>query len=76
MSFVRHSSLRQSFAERAARAPQQIDLSPSEWEEVSAEPIDEGGAFCTIASFWIVAALLLAVIVAAPALHAAAHHLT
>ena len=77
MSFIR-SSLHQSYAERATRAPQQIDLSPEEWEEVSAEikPIDDGAAFCTIAGFWVLAALLLAVIVAAPALQAAARHLT
>lgn len=78
MSFVRHTSLHQAFADRAARAPQQIDLSRDEWEEIEVEekPIDDGSGFRTIASFWILAALLLAVIVAAPALQAAAHHLT
>ena len=78
MSFSRSNSLHQAYAKRAARAPQQIDLSPEEWEEVSAvtKPIDDGATFCTIAGFWVLAALLLAVIVAAPALQAAARHLT
>lgn len=77
MSFVRRTSLDESYSERAARAPKQIDLDPGEWEEVNtSEPLKDGHEFCTIASFWIVAALLLAVLAAAPALHVAAHYLT
>ena len=78
MSLIRPSFPHESFADRASRAPQVIDLAPGDWTEIGVEdtPTEPEGELRTIASFWLLAILLLLVIVAAPALEAAAHHLT
>jgi len=61
-------------ADRAARAPLEIDLAPGEWDEF--EPAaDARLGVSTIVSFWALAALLMLVIVAAPAIEAAAQRL-
>lgn len=82
MIFVHRTSAHRSFSERASRAPQVIDLSPGEWEEVRTDdartatrPAEARGSG-TIASAWIVAILLLAAIAAAPVVEAAARHTT
>jgi hypothetical protein len=78
MSLIRPSSLHEAFADRASRAPQIIDLAPEDWTEIAVEdtPVKPYGDLRTIASVWLLAFVLLLVIVAAPALEAAAHHLT
>jgi len=76
MSLIRPSSLHESFADRASRAPEIIDLAPEDWTEIAVEDTSVEGELRTIASFWLLAFVLLVVIVAAPALEAAAHHLT
>jgi hypothetical protein len=52
-----------------------IDLTPEEREQIETarKPADE---FHTIASFWVLAILLLVIVAVAPALEAATHHLT
>jgi hypothetical protein len=56
-----------AFPERAARAPQWSGPAPEEWERIVTEgrPIDDGNDFRVIASFWILAIVLLLVIAAA-----------
>lgn len=79
MSFLGHPARDDVTAARAARTPHEtheIDLAAGEWEEVeTAPPAEERLGVCTILSFWALAAVLLLVIVAAPALQAAAHRL-
>lgn len=75
MCFLGHPSRDES---RAARAPQEIDLAAEEWNEIepaAVPPHDDQRGLATILSFWAIAAVLLLVIVAAPALEAAAHRL-
>lgn len=66
------TSREEARADRARRSPQIIDLARSEWEEVGVE--NKHVDMHTIASFWVLTAALLFVMVAAPALEAAAHH--
>lgn len=64
--------------EREHRAPPQIDLAPSEWEEVGdwarTDAPDARVNARTIGSLWILAAILLLAIAAAPALAELTHH--
>ncbi|MBV8538856.1 MAG: hypothetical protein JO128_24875 [Alphaproteobacteria bacterium] len=77
MCFLGHPSRDESRADPALHAPQDLDLAASEWQEVepTPAPADDQLGVCTILSFWAIAAMLLLVIVAAPALEAAAHRL-
>jgi hypothetical protein len=77
MCFLDRPPRDDSHAERAVRAPQEIDLAAEEWNEVepAVRPVDDRRGLSTILSFWAIAALLLLVIVAAPALEAAAQRL-
>ncbi|HEX9461389.1 MAG TPA: hypothetical protein VGB82_02200 [Alphaproteobacteria bacterium] len=66
--------------ERADRSPPEIDLAPSEWEEVrdwtgTAAPEDRRVGARRIGSFWILATILLLAIAAGPALAAITHHI-
>ena len=76
MKHYRHD-MRRAAALRAARMAQPIDLSRNEWEEIAAtsKPSDANSHVRTIASFWLLVAVVLALIVAAPAVKAAALHL-
>ena len=76
MCFLGHSAQDDVAAGRAARAPQEIDLAGVDCDEAEPAPShDSQLGVSTILSFWAIAAVLLIVIVAAPALEAAAHHL-
>lgn len=71
MSFLGHPDR----TDRTADASHELDLGPGEWDEVERAPADERLGLCTILSFWAIAAMLLVVVVAAPALEAVAHRL-
>jgi hypothetical protein len=76
MGFLGHSSRNDSRTDPATQAPQEIDLAAGEWnEEPAIPPADDARGLSTILSFWAIAALLLIIIAAAPALEAAAHRL-
>jgi hypothetical protein len=81
MCFLGHSARNDATAnhggtDRAIRAPREIDLAADEWNEVEPPaPAEDRLGVSTILSFWAIAALLLLVIVAAPAFEAAAHRL-
>ena len=82
MGFLGHptrdgQSADEAGAGRAACAPQEIDLAADDWHEVepALPPADDRLGVCTIVSFWAIAAVLLLVIVATPAIEAAAHRL-
>jgi hypothetical protein len=78
MCFLGYPTRDDAPADRAAGAPQEIDLAADEWDEVepASPPADEHRlGISMILSFWAIAAVLLLVIVAAPALEAAAHRL-
>ncbi len=76
MCFLGHSAREDVAADRAARAPQEIDLAGVDCDGAEPTPShDDRLGVSTILSFWAIAAVLLIVIVAAPALEAAAHHL-
>ncbi|HTP84542.1 MAG TPA: hypothetical protein VMQ11_16445 [Alphaproteobacteria bacterium] len=75
MRFLGHSAREDVAADRAARAPQEIDVA-ADCEEAEPAPSYDGRlGVSTILGFWLIAAALLLVIVAAPALEAAAHRL-
>jgi len=77
MSFIPYGSRHESFASRPARIAYHIDLAADEWHEVGQDRrASEAATGRVIASFWLFAALLVLVIVATPALEAAAFHLT
>jgi hypothetical protein len=76
MCFPGHPSREEFSADRVSPTPQEVDLATDEWTNRPALPAggDRVGV-STILSFWAIAAVLLIVIVAAPALEAAAHRL-